>query len=101
MTNDTHLLIRATLRHTNHPTTDVPLVDEFDALVADAVRFRAIRLFVCEPDEAVRQRMFEAVDALMEKIDAGREGAAPTRAEFDSVMDKVIVAANGARHANR
>jgi hypothetical protein len=72
-------------------------VDELNALTADANRYRGLRLIVCEPNEDVQERMFEAVDEVMTGLPDIKN--APTPEMVDGLFDTMIAAAAGARNA--
>lgn len=72
----------------------------FNALHADANRYRAVRALVCEPDEAKRDVMFKAVDDLMTQQHDIDE-AAPTPERIDALVDQLLTVAQGARDADR
>lgn len=70
---------------------------DFDMLVAtraDANRYRALRSCALEPDSALAASMDAAITGVFQ-----RHGSAPpaTYAEFDSVVDAALAAAEGAR----
>lgn len=68
------------------------------ALVADATRYRLGRMIATEPDATIRDRMFAACDGLdvLKFCDA----ATPTNEQYDTFMNAMVAAANGARNAD-
>jgi hypothetical protein len=77
------------------------LADAVLALTPDAQRWRGVRLLLCEQDEAMRARMFEALEAYgdtVPELDTEPKGMALER--LDEIIDGAILVAAGARNAD-
>jgi hypothetical protein len=74
----------------------------FNALVADALRYRGMRLFMTEPDDACQEALLTAWDAVTNDAQE-KYGQHPTAEQVDATFDAAIVAAaqvRAARNAN-
>lgn len=71
-------------------------LDEYNAIVADANRYRAVRALVCETDKAKQERMLDAIDTM----EPPQLGDACTPEQFNEFADLFIAALAGARDAN-
>ena len=79
---------------------DVTMSHEvFVELHADAQRYRGIRLMLCEQDEAIQARMFEALEKYGDTVpELDAEPKAMTADRLDAIIDGAILAAAGARN---
>jgi hypothetical protein len=69
---------------------------EFDSLVADAARYRLMRLIATEPDAAKRNAMSDACDAIScEQFYPDMNN--PTPEQYDAFADHLIAVANANR----
>lgn len=71
---------------------------EHAALLADAARYRGLRLVLTEPDETKHEAMCLALDACVPSTHA--DGHTMTAAEADEAFDNMLKAINEARNAN-
>lgn len=75
----------------------ITLDEKLRVLQADAQRYRAMRLVLCEQDKPTQARMLEAVDKLIESHGEIEQDAV-TPEVIDTVVDKLLLAIAGARN---
>lgn len=89
------VLQRALVREA--PVSLLPILEVFDQLSADAARFAAVRLIVCETDKAKQERMLAAFESFMNNNTPPDQ---VTPEQFDLLFDSVLVLIDKARNAD-
>lgn len=100
MANEKLLDVRGWLEHGGLPAAKCrgEVLAAFDQLVADAQRFKGLRMIVCESDKAKREKMLDAFEQRAAQF-AERFGdvESVTPADVDEFVDLVLLAACEAR----
>jgi hypothetical protein len=94
------LIERAAMKEA--PIASIHVVEAFDQLVADASRYRGVRLIACETDEAKQRRMIDRFDSLEPELasifEPGEKRIEPE--QLDRLVDTMLLELGKVRDAN-
>ena len=88
------------IRCGGHPVVADGACAAFDAIVADANRYRAVKAMVCETNKSAQGRMLAAMKQFEPARDMFNEDSC-TPEQFDTFADSFVVVIQGARDADR